>query len=75
MIYSTKGLKSKSSCPKCENLPKHKQCRQRLDVKVKKVDAKYIGYGISRADSINHPQPIPVSISTFLYPGFLAEII
>jgi hypothetical protein len=61
-LMIAKGLKSKSSCPKCANLPKHKQCVQRIDVEVRKIDVKYIGYGISKADSNHRPQPIPVCL-------------
>jgi hypothetical protein len=65
-----KGLKSKLFCPKCANQLKHKQCVQRIDVEAKKINAKYIRYGISKADPIYHPQPIPVYFSIFILWSF-----
>jgi hypothetical protein len=55
-------------------MPKDKQCVQRIDVKVKKVDAKYIGCGISKADPNHRPQPIPVRLSTFYILVFLLKL-
>ncbi len=59
LTSSSQGINGE--CSTCSHLPADQQCIQRIYVKKKKVDASYIGYGVSLAPKKNQIQPIPVS--------------